>query len=728
MKSRILGRDRPLVLIADDDFAMRLLMCESIEQSGFDVVEADDGASAVAVFEQRQPDLVVLDVEMPKLNGFEVCRRIRSFDTDGNVPVVMVTALDDIESVNHAYNVAATDFITKPINWTILGHRIRYMLRASHAFRELSASEERNRALLSAMPDWMYQLDREGTCIDLQANKSTGPHPRATEIIGKKLHEFLPLAVAGKALAKLRRALETGDIQTLDFCVDHHDTQRHFEARLVVSGADEVLAITRDVTERKEAQSAVHRLAYYDSLTGLPNRQLFLSHLASAIRESDRTDAQCGVLFIDLDRFNRINETFGHSTGDKLIQSVASALRQSLRGTDYVARVRQDLDAEPLARLGGDEFTVLLPGIEDVEHLVSVARRILDALSRPQRLDVHEVIVTGSIGIAVYPRDGDDVDALLKNADTAMYCAKERGRNNYQFYDTSMNAQAYERLSLENNLRKALDRSELLLHYQPQVDIRTQKVVGFEALVRWMHPDCGMIPPGRFIPVAEETGLIGRLGEWVLREACRQNRAWQNEGMQPIRVAVNLSSEQFRRGRLVETVASALGETGLDPMYLELEITESVLMQHTRETVKILEALRNMGIRLAVDDFGTGYSSLAYLKRFPIDSLKIDRSFVCDIGTEADERPLASAIVALGHSLNLDVIAEGVEEPPQLEFLAQHGCDQFQGFIFSRPVPADKVPAIIDDVAAFWRRINWSQPAAESTQPHPLSQWVMGSP
>jgi EAL domain-containing protein (putative c-di-GMP-specific phosphodiesterase class I) len=350
-----------------------------------------------------------------------------------------------------------------------------------------------------------------------------------------------------------------------------------------------------------------------------------------------------------------------------------------------------------VARIGGDEFTILLAEITHVQDAPKVARRILEALSLPFMLEGHEVFITVSIGIALYPFDGEDVDTLLENADTAMYHAKDQGKNNYQFYTQSMNATAFERFALENSLHTALDRQQFLLYYQPQLDIQTRKIVGMEALIRWQHPDMGLIAPAAFIPLAEETNLIVPIGEWVLLTACAQNKAWQVAGFPPMRVTVNLSGNQFRQKNLAETIDKVLYNTGLDPQYLELELTESIIMQGEETTITMLNKLKAMGIRLSIDDFGTGYSSLSYLKRFPLDTIKVDRSFVRDITTDPDDAAITVAIIALGHSLNLKVIAEGVETEKQLAFLSKQKCDEMQGYLFSPPVPAEVITQMLQE-------------------------------
>ena len=443
------------------------------------------------------------------------------------------------------------------------------------------------------------------------------------------------------------------------------------------------IEIFSDISERKEREERVRHLAHHDFLTDLPNRVLLNDRITQAVSLAERNRTQVAVMFLDLDRFKNVNDSLGHTVGDKLLQEVARRLRGSMRASDTVSRQ------------GGDEFVILMPDVDDAADIARRAQNVLDSISRAYSIDGHELITTPSIGISVFPSDGRDVETLLKNADAAMYHAKESGRNNYQFFTQDMNTRALERLSLERSLRRAVERGELRLHYQPQYNVRNGRVVGLEALIRWEHPDLGLLPPGRFMGFAEETGLILPVGEWVLREACRQNRAWQNQGLPAVRVAVNISALQFRDAGFAETVQAALSETGLDSRWLELEVTESVIMQDAERVTDSLEHLKSLGLELAIDDFGTGYSSLSYLKRFPIDKLKIDQSFVRDITFDKDDAAIISAIIGLTRNLGLRTIAEGVETREQLEFLQLHGCDEAQGFLFSKPLTPEECGALL---------------------------------
>jgi diguanylate cyclase (GGDEF)-like protein len=433
--------------------------------------------------------------------------------------------------------------------------------------------------------------------------------------------------------------------------------------------------IGKDITAQRENEARIHYLARNDELTGLANRSSLQEQLAHAIRQSQRHGRAIAVMFIDLDRFKNINDTLGHDVGDTLLREVGRRLNTCLRESDT------------LARWGGDEFVAMLEEVDSANDVALIARRVLETLALPYVVDEQEFVITASVGISAYPDDGQDAQTLLKAADIAMYRAKEAGKNNFQYYSPQMNVHSFERLTMEANLRRALERGEFLLHYQPKIDLRSGSIAGAEALIRWQHPDMGLVSPMQFIPLAEETGLIVPIGSWVLRTACAQARAWQDQGLPRMRMAVNISSRQFSQSGLLEEVMGVLEHTGLEPDLLELEITESMLMDDPQQTVKLLHQLKAIGIHLAIDDFGTGYSSLAYLKGFPVSSLKIDRSFVKDVPFDADDVAITLAIVGLAHNLRIRVTAEGVETEAQRAFLRRHGCDEIQGYLIARPLP-----------------------------------------
>jgi diguanylate cyclase (GGDEF)-like protein/PAS domain S-box-containing protein len=442
--------------------------------------------------------------------------------------------------------------------------------------------------------------------------------------------------------------------------------------------------VVEDISRRKQVETELLHLANHDALTSLPNRSLLQDRLSQAIAFANRTERQVAVLLIDLDRFKNINDSLGHDAGDNIIMEIGRRLSVNAR------------DGDTVARLGGDEFVVVLAGVERVETIATTAQQVLESLAQPMTIQEHEFFPAGSIGISLYPKDGEDAQTLLKNADTAMYRAKDAGRNNFQFYAQDMNSRALDRLKLEGRLRRALSREEFVLHYQPQMELASGAIVGVEALIRWQPPGQEMAYPGDFIPIAEETGLIVAIGEWVLRTACAQHKAWDDADIFPhTRIAVNLSARQFKQQDIVKMVSRVLHETGCHATCLELEITESIIMENPELAAETLQQLSDMGIHLSIDDFGTGYSSLSYLKRFPINTLKIDKSFVRDITTDSDDAAIAKAVIALAHSMKLKVIAEGVETVEQLDFLRAQSCDQIQGYYLSRPVLAAQIEKLL---------------------------------
>ncbi len=549
-------------------------------------------------------------------------------------------------------------------------------LRAS-AEDLLRSKEQRLRWIVTNAPVVLFALDVNGVFIfsEGQGLKPVGIEPGG--LVGLSAFELFEHTLHFQD--DFSRLLEGEDLRpTLEIngivfeCAYSRLLDEHGE----VVG---LIGVAADITERKRAEARLMQLANFDTLTTLPNRALFHDRLAHALAKSHRSKKLVALLFLDLDRFKTINDSLGHYAGDELLKSVAERLQKTAREVDTVAR------------LGGDEFTVILEGITYNEDATIVARKILEVMGQPFYLDGHEVFVTTSMGIAIYPLDGDNSDDLLKNADTAMYRAKEQGRNGFRFYTADMNAKAVEHLIMESSMRHALERSEFEVYYQPQIDVHSRELTGFEALLRWRHPDLGLLYPSQFLPLAEDNGLIVIIGEWVLHHVCAQAAQWQRGGLPPVRVAVNLSGRQFRQDNLVESVARALQESGLSPHLLELEITENFLLDNIQSAIITLNRLHDLHVQLAMDDFGTGYSSLSYLKRFPLNSLKIDQSFVRDISTDPDDAAIAEAIIALAKTLRLRVMAEGVETEEQLYFLRSRGCDQAQGFLINAALPAEQV-------------------------------------
>ena len=702
---------RGLVLVADDDPMMRLLMREMLQQVGLLVAEADDGPAALVAHQRLAPQLVLLDVDMPGLDGFAVCRAIRATERGHPVPIIMVTGSDELEAVTHAYESGATDFVSKPINWPILGHRVLYVLRASDAIARLRVADAQNRAVLAAIPDTFFRLSRDGVYLDYEQGRDASAVFATERCVGRHIRDVLPADIAERLLEQLALVLLTDTMGSLDYTLIRTDgidpavaaVTQHFEARLVGTGNGEVLGLVRDISERKRSDEQIRRLAYCDSLTGIPNRQAFLETLERELARSKVGNKKFAVLFMDLDAFKRVNDTLGHNVGDNLLKLVSERLRDTTRPSDLVTRA--ELVNNNLARLGGDEFTILIPDLERVENALQVAHRVKEAMRRPFQIDGHEIYVTASIGISLFPQDGDDCDALLKFADTAMYHAKTSGKNNAKLYNSSLTMQIMSHVKLEVGLRKALKNDELYLLYQPQIDVASARIVGVEALVRWRHPERGLILPTEFIPLAEEMGLIVPIGDWVLRTACRQAIAWQRPDQAPPRIAVNLSAKQFKDEALAQNVLAALTDSGLPAHLLELELTEGTLMDDAEATIVTLAQLRSIGVYLSIDDFGTGYSSMNYLKRFAVRAIKIDKSFIAGLPQDSENAAITRAIIALAHGLKMAVVAEGVETDAQLLLLEQFGCDTVQGYYLGHPLPHDAITRMLDDQMALLKPV-----------------------
>ncbi len=457
-----------------------------------------------------------------------------------------------------------------------------------------------------------------------------------------------------------------------------------------IASSELVRCYLLDITERKRSQEIIQYQASHDALTGLPNRKYFNEHLDLAIAQCHNSNEKLAVLFLDLDRFKLINDSLGHTSGDRLLKHVCHRLQQCTRRSDLAAR------------WGGDEFTIVLKPIQSAQDALDLSQHILAAFKKPFIFGSHELYISTSIGISLFPDHGKDVDTLVRCADRAMFRAKETGRNCCQIYTTKMGRGAFRKLSLENSLCKALERNELLIHYQPQVNLHIGRVVGAEALMRWHHPTLGLLPPSEFVPLAEETGLIVTIGYWLLRKACEQLKTWQDTGLPLLRIGVNISSTQFKQRDFIDTIANILDETGLDPAFLDLELTESILMENVQENIEKLKRLREMGISLSIDDFGTGYSSLSYLKSLPINVLKIDRSFIRDINNNPNDMAIAMSIITLAHSLNLKVVAEGVETKEQMEVLRSLNCDEMQGYLFNKPLPPGEFAELMQTQSCFW--------------------------
>lgn len=688
------------ILIIEDDGGFADLIASSLKDEGRSSHCAGNGKEALEWLDNNSTSLIILDYTLPDMTGASFIEQLQGLGQPP--PFIMVTGRDDSSLAVRMMKTGACDYLLKDTAFldrlpTVVAralHEAETSERLKQAELSLHQSEARlaRAQKIARMGSWEWDIKSGEIYWSDELYRIFGHLPGDPE---KITMEWAFTLINPTDLPAFKKAVFNSVKNCQPFNIVYRINSRS-DGEIVVNSQGEVeqdengkarliSGTTLDITARIRAETEIQQLINYDTLTGLPNRNLLHDRLKLAIAQSAREQHLMAVLILDLDRFKRINDTLGHRAGDKLLLAVSQRLSACVR------------DSDTLARLGGDEFVILMTNVGHEEAISTVAQKILAILAEPAYVDGHEIYTTGSIGIAVYPMDGEDGHALLKHADLAMYQAKEQDRNNVQFFSREMNIKVLERMILENSMRKALEREEFFLMYQPQVDARSGQIVGMEALVRWEHPDLGVLAPDKFIYLAEETGMIIPLGEWVIREACRQNKAWQTDGFPPLRVAVNLSGRQFSQQSLDEAVAAILLETGLEAEWLELELTESTLMKNVEANIQLLRKLKEMGVSLSIDDFGTGYSSISYLKHFPISRLKIDRSFVRDITTNPDDAAIAEIIIAMAQTLKLHVTAEGVETRAQMEFLSFHNCIEMQGYLFSRPLKADAFTQLMRD-------------------------------
>ncbi len=693
------------VLVIDDDAIVRLMASEALRDAGYHVLEASDAESGWEQFNSSGADLLLLGVIMPGMSGFEACVRFRTHAAGANLPIIMMTGLDDRKSIDSAFDAGATDFITKPLIWDLLPYRVGYALRASDALQE----SLRSRALLSRsqslanMGSWEWRRAGDSLAWSDEMHRIHGTKPEPFERPARAaLLEHVHADDQMQVEQALAGAMDRGLAYSLEFRVVRTDGSvcRLLEQTHVARHADEpviaVHGIRRDITEQSAANERIRTLAFFDPLTGLANRALFRNMVEQRQAHGARSGTRYAVLIADIDRFKLINETIGPDAGDEVLKAVGNRLRDCLRAADLKGSTRDKPAEETIARLGGDEFTVLLGDLVDAQQASLVAQRIVRALGDPIVVGVHELIVSASIGISVTPDDGYDTDALLRNASTAMHAAKQDLLHRVRFYSSAMSAAISHKVTIESELRWAIHQHELRIYYQAKVDVRSSRVIGAEALLRWMHPVRGLTGPMEFIPIAEECGLIVLITQWVMQEVCRQLAVWRAEGRRDLPVSINLDATSLQSPVLVKSVAAALEENRLPPSSVEFEVTESSLMSDVTQASRTLQALRDIGVKLSIDDFGTGYSSLTYLKRFPVDVLKIDRSFIKDLLTDHNDAALTTAIIAMGHSLNLELIAEGVETWEQVDFLVERQCFLVQGFLFAKPLPAAEFALLVE--------------------------------
>jgi len=731
MNRTALGADpQPLrkVLLVDDDDVNLLLTSHALREWGFDVTEAHSGERALELLDEWLPDVVVLDALMPGLDGFQTCRLLRGRHGLDALPVLMLTGLDDDASIARAYESGATDFFVKSTQWSLLAGRLHHLLRASSVRLELERSKAKlARAQdLARMGSFEWRHGHLGPAFSVEGLRVLGFGPDDVPGMRRLLRMMSDEARAG-LLELLRDTLRHSFGLATDVPIELHNRKQriiHVEAEPEFNEHGHLAGFTgivQDVTDRRRDEDKIRHLANFDTLTGLPNRHQLILRTEAALDHARRLGHQFGVLLIDLDRFKVINDTLGHTAGDELLMEVARRLRSSVRHSEREIEVsidsmgsRSHRALEGVARYGGDEFVALLPEIADERDAERVASRILDLLAEPIFVGGQECFVTASIGVALFPRDGTSVTDLMRSADVAMCAAKSQGPNTHALYAPGLAGRGREKIELESALHKAIERDELVLHYQPKVDARSVRMIGVEALMRWRRNGV-LVPPGEFIPLAEETGLIVPLSEWAIREAARQARVWQDGFGFAEPIAVNLPNRLFERTDLVEFIHLAVSHHGVPHRAIELEITETGLMKDAGNVNMTLHRLNEMGVQISIDDFGTGYSSLSYLTNMPISELKIDRAFVHSLGLTPQSSAIVTAIIAIARSLGLRVVAEGVETLRQMEHLQRLGCRLMQGFLFSRPLPPGELPAWREQ-ALLGRKAPWI-PAGSDDSP-----------
>lgn len=704
----------PLIIILDDRVSNRNIFSRLAASIADDVeVEAfGDPGKALERLATTPPDLVITDFKMPRMNGAEFTRRFRELPGCEDVPVIAITVYEERSFRIEALEAGATDFLLSPVDHAEFLTRARNLLRlrrqsliiksrATSLAQELEDSERSREALLrdsrqrlaqviDTVPALISAYDRDGACVFLNAHMAAMAGIDQSDAIGRPAAVLVGQELAQRSVALDQLVFRSGRALP-SYEEEARDKSGEMRAYVVTKaplrdGADRVIAVLTtalDITERKKAESHLVHLAHHDALTGLANRTLLQERVRAEIARARRGDRYFALHLIDLDRFKSVNDALGHHRGDELLKAVAGRLREIVRETDAVAR------------LGGDEYAVLQTGVRGADDATAFAERLIAAIGEPFRVADQDIVVGASLGLVLYPGDGDDTDELIKNADIAMYRAKSEERNAYRAFRADMVTAAREGITLENDLRRAIANREFELHYQPQIDLRTGRIVGAEALVRWRHPKRGLVRPLDFLPFAEETGIIIPINEWVMREACREAKSWQAQGLPRLRVGVNLSPVQFRKQNMRALVIDILTQSTLEPELLELEITESILMQNAESVAEELSDLRRLGVSFAIDDFGTGYSSLAYVKKFPVDRLKIDQGFVRNMKSNPHDAAIVRAIVNLGHSLGIEVIAEGVDSRDQVALLRAEGCEEAQGFLFSPALPAAEFVALV---------------------------------
>lgn len=678
-------------LVVDDDAGLRLVARAALMKHGFHVTLVETGEEALDVYAASRPDVVILDIYLPGIDGFEVSRNLHELYGDLTVPILMITAMNDRDAMLRGYQAGATDFLHKPLEWEVVVNRSLAAVNAHRDKLDLRQSESmlRRAQRVARMGSWEYDALSGETIWSEEAKRIIGLKPDRRETPS----EIMQLRIFPEDQQRVLRAFRESLDLRKSFSVEHRILLPDGDVRHVRQLAEPTdersgngnlwVGTIQDITDQAEALERILFLANYDSLTGLSNRSLFTRQLSESVEFARVAERHVGVILFDIDRFKRVNDIFGHTAGDQLLRIVVRRIQDVIRISDQLGRADATEKRSTMGRSAGNEFMLLLPDIGRSKDVPLVTDRILAALQDPFELGGGDVAITGSVGVAIYPRDGLGVETLIRNAETALNCAKGCGGNNVRFFSDSKTTELIKKIAMEEQLRLALERDEFELYYQPKVELQTGAVVGFEGLLRWRNRELGLVSPAEFIPIAEETGLIEPIGQWVIEAACRTAKKWQDAGLRQVPIAVNVSTHQFGREDLYEFVTGALAENELEPCWLDVEITESALMQDEDVSVATLRRLQEVGVRIAIDDFGTGYSSLSSLKSFPLDALKIDRSFIVDLTQDRDSAGIVQAIIVMAKVLGLTVIAEGVETKGQRDFLSFFGCDQIQGFLVS---------------------------------------------
>lgn len=694
-----------IILLAEDNENDKQMVVENFKKTSIpcdikwvrDGQEVSDYLHNQKAYDDRRkyprPHIILLDIKMPGKDGFAVFEELMSHDDLRNIPVIFLTSLTDQETAVNLMKAGATDYIAKQgLSPEILARSIRYGFELRKKEQQRLTAEQLSLRLGRVLDNstnefYMFSADTH-RLIQVNRGLRRNLGYAMDELLQMKPIEFMP-DISEEQFSEYIRPLLTGEQAEMifeTFQKRKNGTRYPVEVRFQLSRVEKppiYVAVVQDTTERKHAEETIEHLHYYDAITELPNRFLFRDRVAHVMADASRTHQIPVVFCVNLDHFKTVIETFGHESGDRILKSVGIRLKEVLREGDTVACS------------GGDEFLILAPGTGASVDVAKIAQRILSSFGRPFSLDGHDLHLTASIGASIFPMDGEDPDALIKNADIAMFRAKEDGRNNFQLFNSEMHVRGYGRLTLESSLRRAVEKNEFLLHYQPEIDLASGEFTGTEALIRWQHPQRGLIYPKEFIGVSEESGLIIPIGEWVLKEACVQNQKWQTMYSKGLTVSVNISPAQIRSKGFVDHIIRIVKETGMDPKYLFLELTENIFMDPSALVMDAINKLRKLKIKFAIDDFGSGYCSLGYLKSFAVDTLKIDQSFIRTMTTDTDYASIVRSVIELAHRLKLKVTAEGVETEEQHQFLLKHMCDHAQGFLFSTPLPANELTSFL---------------------------------